>query len=156
MIVDSRNRPHVITYHLPEPFQPDIVRHDPPEAVAKRLRMFHYWRDAEGHWRGGEPLVPLRKRPGVVFDPQDNLIVYHANDGGLKVHRSSSDGQWQTWTSSHLAVPEVELVAAGKPDRWLARDAGIVSFACVLQTAQEGRGFAILDFRVAQGADRGR
>jgi len=151
MIVDSKNRPHVITYHLPEPFRPDIVQHNPPEPVAERLRMFHYWRDAEGHWRGGEPLVPLRRRPGVVFDPQNNMIVYYADNGGLQVHRSSSDDQWQTWTSSHLVVPDVPLVAAGKPDRRLASGAGIVSFACVTQSAQDRRGFAILDFRVTEG-----
>jgi hypothetical protein len=151
MVVDSKNRPHVITYHLPEPFRPDVVQHNPPESVAERLRMFHYWRDAKGQWRGGEPLVPLRKRPGVVFDPHDNMIVYYADNGGLRVHRSSSDDHWQSWTSSHLDVPDVELVAAGKPDRRLARYAGTISFACVTHSAQNRRGFAILDFSITMG-----
>ena len=37
MIIDSKNRPHVITYHLPEPFRPDIVEHGPPESVAQYI-----------------------------------------------------------------------------------------------------------------------
>ena len=92
----------------------------------------------------------LRNRPGVVLDPQDNMIVYYADDGGLKVHRSSADDRWQTWISNRLVVPDVQLVAAGKPDRRLAGSAGIVSFACVTQSAQNRRGFAILDLRGTQ------
>jgi hypothetical protein len=150
MIIDSKNRPHVITYHLPNPLRPDTVEHSPPKAVAEQLRMFHYWRDAEGLWRGGEPLVFLSNRPGVVLDPQDQMIVYYVEDGGLTVHRSSADDRWQTWRSHRLGVPDVQLVAAGKPDRRLAASSGVVSFACVTQSAQNRRGFAILDFRVSQ------
>jgi hypothetical protein len=84
----------------------------------------------------------------VVFDPQDNMIIYHAEDCGLRVHRSLAANQWQTWTSNRLVVPDTQLVASGKPDRRLACSAGIVSFACVTQATENGRGFAILDFRV--------
>jgi hypothetical protein len=148
MVIDSQNRPHVITYHLPEPVRPDVVEHNPPEPLAARLRMFHYWRSADGSWQGGDTGVPLRTRPGVVFDANNRMVVYYAADGGLNVHRATADDGWASWTSQRVQVPTLALVAAGKPDRRLARESGLVSFACVTQTDAQRRGFAIVDLRL--------
>ncbi len=150
MVVDAENRPHVITYKLPSPRKPKLLKHDPPGEIAAGLAMFHYWRDETGTWQGGQPIVPLRKRPGVVFDARGAMIVYHVDGGRLAVHRASADSRWRDWESAEIDVPGVKLVAAGKPDRRLAATRSIVSFAAVVEAEDGRRGFAILDFKVAQ------
>ena len=148
MVIDSRNQPHVITYKLAAPFQPDVLKHDPPADAAAKLHMFHYWRSPDGAWHGGRPIVPLRCRPGVVVDEHDNLVVYYARQGKLVVHSARARESWAEWATCNVEVPGVKLVAAGKPDRLQARAASLLSFACVTKTGPATRGFAIVDFQV--------
>ena len=91
------------------------------------------------------------RNPGVdyvVFDAQDNMIVYRAENGGLTVHWAQADAAWKDWKSAHIDIPGVVLIAAGNPDRRLAATAAVVSFAAVTETAPGQRGFAILDFDI--------
>ena len=150
MVVDSHNRPHVITYKLPEPEKPEKLEHSPPPKIGAKLSMFHYWRDEAGVWHENGPLVPLRRRPGVVVDSRDNLVVYHADAGGLAVHAAASADSWASWKTERLSVPDIRIVKIGKPDRGLAVSSQRLSFVAVTQTAKDKRGIAILDFAVEE------
>ena len=81
MALDSKDRPHVVTYmsrvvHRPAP---ERLRHGPPLHIRKELCFVHYWRSDDGTWRGGDPIAPgpLGVRRGdVVFDRHDNLYFF--------------------------------------------------------------------------------
>ncbi|MFO7904134.1 MAG: BNR repeat-containing protein, partial [Pirellulaceae bacterium] len=81
MVLDSRNRPHVITFHLPEPFRPEQLEHNPPSEVYANLRMHHYWRDDDGRWQGGNTGVPLPDAGSGDHLPHQR--------GGQAVHKAS-------------------------------------------------------------------
>lgn len=150
MVLDSHNRPHVITYKLPKPEKPKKLEHGPPPEIGAKLAMFHYWRDDDGGWHQNGPLLPLRRRPGVVADSHDNLVVYHADDGGLAVHTASAADQWSSWRTERLEVPGAKIVKIGKPDRGLAVAAQRLSFVAITQTAVDRRGVTLLDFAIEQ------
>ncbi|MFW6171423.1 MAG: BNR repeat-containing protein [Planctomycetota bacterium] len=146
MVLDSRNRPHVITYHLTEPFPPERLEHDPPAEVYPKLRMHHYWRDDNGTWQGGNTGVPLRTRPGVVVDDEDSLVVYHVDQGKLRCLLARPEENWRDWKSARMPVPGLTLHKASKPDRYLATAEGILSMVAITREPDGERGLAILDF----------
>jgi hypothetical protein len=148
MVLDHAGRPHVVTFHLPSPERPAELKHSPPPDIAGRLSLYHYWRDAQGAWHENGPVAPLRRRPGVMVDADNNLIVYLAEEGRLRCHIATASSRWTRWSTQRLDIPDLALVKIGKPDRTLDRDGQTLSFVAVTQTSPTQRGFVILDFVV--------
>ena len=150
MTLDSKNQPHVATYHMAEPFRPDDLQHNPPQEVHHRLNYYHYWRDTEGAWRRSQPLplpLPLR-RPMIVAAPDDTMIMYFPTPQGFRAHLARAADQWSTWQTLQLTGPEFSAGDASKPDRRLLREQNILSFTVDPNGKKSGRGMAILDFHV--------
>jgi len=155
MALDRRQRPHVITYHLPDPRPADRPQHDPPAEIAAALRFVHYWRDDDGRWRGGRPITAGREFGGVgrgdiVFDADNTLFFFYAARpdgirpaaGGFICLEARAADDWSSWRSSRLTGPDHSTQDASKHDRTRWREDGILSF-----TVGEGdAGFAIIDF----------
>ena len=153
MALDSRNQPHVATFHLPKPSpKPKKLRHGPPKALSTGLSLFHYWRDAKGVWHKSKPLViPDRaqsgmRRPGIVIDGDDTVYIYWASRQGLRCHVAKAKDKWQTWTTFLMTGPEFTSGDACKHDRRLLREKGILSFTADPTGKKKGKGYAILDF----------
>ncbi len=153
MALDSRGRPHVITFKLPEPRQPDQLKHDPPDVIGKDLRFVHYWRAEDGTWHGGEPITPLNglipgesvRRGDIIFGPDDTLFFYWADrtDGRFRCLEASAIDQWQTWRTYWL-LNDFTGGDASKHDRRRWRDENVLSF-----TARFGeQGFGIVDLQL--------
>jgi hypothetical protein len=148
MALDSGNRPHVVTYKLPSPRKPEVLRHNPPPEIHKDLRFVHYWRADDGAWRGGEPIAAGAEHASVargdmVFSADDTLYLYYADrtSGGFRCLEARAADKWHTWRCYPLARPEVTGKDASKHDRRRWADEGVLSF-----TAQFGRqGFGIVD-----------
>lgn len=148
MALDSRNRPHVVTYKAPAPRRPEKLEHSPPPEIRASLVFVHYWRDDDGRWRGGRQIAPgaPTRRPDVVFDHQDTLYVYWTTPEGFRCLQASADDDWQQWDGYPLTGPDFIATDASKHDRARWRQKGILSF-----TAQpRAGGFAILEFRLAE------
>ena len=146
MAIDPSNRPHVITYKLPQPYKPEELKHSPPRSVRPRFRMFHYWRDDDGAWRGGGPITHLATRPGLVLDLHGNAYVYLASPNGLLCHFAKAADRWRTWTSFTIPGPKVSLLKVSKPDRLRVRRDNVLSCAAITRGANGQRGYAIIDF----------
>lgn len=149
MALDSKNRPHVVTYKLPAPRQPAVLQHNPPADILDDLRVVHYWRADDGTWRGGEPIAAgaecgRRARGDIVFTADDTLyFCYQPKEfqGGFVCLEARAADQWQQWRSYPLAGPEIAGKDASKHDRRRWSKDGILSF-----TAQVGQqGFAMVD-----------
>jgi hypothetical protein len=149
LALDSKNRPHVVTFKLPEARRPAKLAHDPPEEIVRQLRFVHYWRSDDGQWRGGEPIADegargRLRRGDIVFGRDDTLyFVYSPRDSneGFRCLQAAAKDQWQDWVSYPLTGPDVTGLDASKHDRrrWLEK--GILSF-----TVKCGRkGFGIVD-----------
>lgn len=150
MTLDSRNQPHVATYHMETPFVPEVLEHDPPAEARDRLRFFHYWRDGSGRWRRGRPL-PMHNasgRPMLVATPDDSLILYFASRDGFLAHIARAEDHWIHWTTVRLTGPELTANDATKPDRRLLQRRGVLSFTVDARGQQPGRGFGVVDFTV--------
>jgi hypothetical protein len=154
MTIDSRNRIHVATFHMPEPFVPDTLEHNPPDAVVDRLRVYHYWRDGSGTWHSSGPLEDAgrtlehgrQRRPNIVGGENNHVSIYEATSVGYRSHTASETDAYTEWTSAAMTGTEFAGSDAGKHDRRLLRDRGILSFTGE-QTGTEGRTiFAVLDF----------
>ena len=150
MALDSKNRPHVITYKLPSPQKPDELAHNPPAEIFQDLRFVHYWRSEDGTWRGGEPIVETEEgnvaRGDIVFGADDTLYFVHPDRkrAGFRCLESRAADEWQRWRTHLLPVENVSGRDASKHDRGLWTKEGILSF-----TAQFGRqGFGIIDLRL--------
>ena len=149
MALDSKQRPHVVTYKLPAPQRPDKLQHNPPPDIDRRLRAVHYWRADDGRWLGGEPIgagVEYGRvaRGDIIFDARDTLYFFYqpkaAKDGFVCLEAKAED-RWERWRSYLLAGPEIAGMDASKHDRSRWRTDGILSI-----TAKAGeRGFAIVD-----------
>jgi hypothetical protein len=148
MGLDSRNRPHVITYKLPSPRKPDELRHDPPPEIRRDLRFVHYWRADDGSWRGGEPIPAAPEggsvtRGDILFGADDTLYFFHADrtQGVFRCLEARAADQWQHWQSYALTGSDVTGKDASKHDRRRWAEEGVLSF-----TAQLGsQGFGIVD-----------
>ena len=150
MTLDSRNQPHVATYHMQEPFAPEVLQHDPPAEVRHRLHYFHYWRDPSGAWHRSQPLPMLSSssRPMLVAAPDDSLILYFPSPRGFMAYVAHPRDSWTEWTLLQLTGPELTANDASKPDRRLLRERGTLSFTVDPKGLEPGRGFAIVDFNI--------
>jgi hypothetical protein len=155
MTLDSHNQPHVATYHMAEPFEPEDLQHNPPLDEQHRLNYYHYWRDADGVWHRSQPLpLPLpRRRPMIIAAPDDTMIIYFATHEGFQAHVARAADRWSQWKTVHLTGPELTVNDATKPDRRLLRDRNILSFTADPNGQQPGRGMAIVDFCVDRLVD---
>jgi hypothetical protein len=154
MALDSKNRPHVMTYKLSEPERPNKLQHSPPEEILQKLRFVHYWRADDGRWRGGEPIEdgtefgPLR-RGDMVFGEDDTLFFFYHPRGagcGFICLESAAADQWTKWRGYPLTGPQIRGEDASKHDRrrW-ARDR-VLSL-----TAKKGdRDFTIVDLQLQE------
>lgn len=150
MTIDRAGQPHVVTFHLATPERPvGKLAHDPPPEIGARLSLFHYWRTPDGSWHSGGPVTPLRTRPGILCDRDDNLIVFYAKAGKAMVHVALSGTGWQSWQHAEVAIPGVSLVDVSKPDLGRMQRDGVLSFALVTAEAGGKRGFALADFALA-------
>ncbi len=148
MALDSRSRPHVVTYKLPGTHRPAKLRHGPPPEIRRQLRFVHYWRDDAGVWQGGEPIAPrdaVVRRPDVVLDRDDNLYFYFPTGKGFQCLHARSGEKWKKWSVSMLTGPEITANDAAKHDRVLWQGKGILSFSA-WRAGKAGKRFAILDF----------
>ncbi len=150
MTLDSRNQPHVATYHMAEPWEPEDLQHDPPAAEQHRLNYYHYWRDEDGSWHRSEPLpMPSpRRRPMIVSSPDDTIIIYFTSREGFQAHVARAEDRWSRWQTLRLTGPEFVVNDATKPDRRLLHEQGILSFTVDPRGRQPGRGLAILEFEL--------
>jgi len=145
MALDSKGRPHVVTFKLPDVYRPKKLEHSPPADVIKRLRFVHYWRDDDGTWRGGEPIDPKghrTKRPDVVFDNRNTLTFVYTTPDGLRCLRSHAADGWRRWSHHAMTGPDLTCNDASKHDRARWREQGILS----ITARPNPKGFAILDF----------
>lgn len=149
MALDSGNRPHVMTFKLPVPRQPEQLGHDPPAAIRQDLRFVHYWRADDGTWRGGEPIDAQIAghsvaRGDMVFDADDTLYFYWADraDGGFRCLEARANDQWQSWRSYPLLDGDVTGWDASKHDRTRWSTLGVLSFTA--RFGQEGLGIVDL------------
>ena len=156
MTLDRHNQPHVATFHMQEPWVPDELVHNPPSHVYDRFYPFHYWRDSDGQWHTSGALQdPTRsietwgrqRRPNIVVDQNGNLIVYYATDIGYRFHKANEADRYQSWEHGALTGSEFAATDAGKHDRRLLRDSGILSFTAETRDGDR-TGFAVLDFEV--------
>jgi hypothetical protein len=155
MTLDSKNQPHVATYHMAEPFRPDRLEHNPPADQQHRLNYYHYWRDEDGNWHRSQPLpLPMpRRRPMIVAAPDDTMIIYFTTNEGFQAHVARAADRWSRWQTVRLTGPELTVNDATKPDRRLLRDQNILSFTVDPQGQEPGRGVAIVDFDVQRLLD---
>jgi hypothetical protein len=145
MALDSRGRPHVITYKLPGVYRPEKLEHGPPADVRKQLCFFHFWCDDDGTWRGGDAIDPggfLTKRVDAVFDERGTLYFFYPTERRFRCMVSQAGDVWSRWSSHPLTGADLTSNDASKHDRVRWRDEGVLSFTA---KAEPG-GFAILDF----------
>ncbi len=149
MTLDSNNNPHVATYHMEEPYEPEDLQHGPPAEALDRLNYYHYWRDSNGEWHRSEPLpMPTRRRPMIVAAPDDTIVIYFATNDGFMCHVARAEDNWSEWESFRLTTSEFTATDATKPDRRLLAQENILSFTADPRAEQEGRGFAFLDWNM--------
>jgi hypothetical protein len=147
MALDSKNRPHVVTFKAAAPRRPVRLEHNPPKEIRESLMFFHYWRDDDGTWRGGRPIEPgaRTRRPDIVFDKRDTMYFYWATPEGFRCLQASAGDAWRKWTGYALTGPAFTGTDASKHDRVRWRENGILSFTA----RPKAGGFAILDFTLS-------
>lgn len=149
MTLDSNNNPHVATFHMEEPFEPQDVQHDPPAEALDRLNYYHYWRDNTGEWRRSEPLpMAGRRRPMIAAAPDDTIVIYFSTNDGFVCHVAHADDAWSTWRSFRLGGPQWRVNDTTKPDRRRLREENILSFSADPRAQEPGSGFGFLDFDI--------
>jgi hypothetical protein len=149
MALDSKGRPHVLTFRHPRGHRPQKLEHGPPPEIRRELCFVHYWRAGDGTWRGGAPIAPGplgARRVDVVFDGEDTLFFYYPTGGGFRYFVSGADGAWRAWSGPlPLTGPELTGRDASKHDRRRWSEEGILSFTVKVKPG----GFAVLDFERA-------
>jgi hypothetical protein len=152
MTLDAHNQPHIATFHMAEPFVPDDLAHDPPVDVLDRLAIHHYWRDVDGAWHNSGPILhaPEKderiRRPIIVTDAHNNIIIYTGSSKGYACHVAFSIDQYQTRTTFQLTHPHYKITDASKPDRHLLKNEGVLSFVVDPSGELEKHAFALIDF----------
>lgn len=146
MTLDSSNQPHVATFHLEEPFEPEHLQHDPPASVQHRLNYYHYWRDDLGTWHRSDPLPKHGRRPAIVAAPDDTIVIYFLTGEGFMCHVARAEDRWRHWQTFRLTGPEFGGSDVSKPDRRLLAEDTVLSFTADPKARESGRGFALLDF----------
>jgi uncharacterized protein (DUF2249 family) len=99
--LDSHNRIHVVTFHLPDaaPGQANW------EATRKQTHYFHYWREGPGKWRRNE-MDFNGSRPQLWFDAADNAYLVFVGDRFnpspyLSIAMATAGSRWQDWKVVH-------------------------------------------------------
>jgi hypothetical protein len=156
MALDQSGQPHVATFHMEEPYRPDVLEHDPPGEVLHRLAIHHYWRDAKGAWHNSGPIlhapVPGERirRPIIVTDTSNNVLIYASSSKGHLCHTALAKDHYQTRSTFQLTDSQYHATDASKPDRRLLKTEGILSFTVDPSSDSERRAFAIADFSLAR------
>jgi hypothetical protein len=154
MTLDVQNQPHVATFHMTAPWIPDPLVHDAPAEVYDRFRPYHYWRDLAGTWHTSGPILdPDReiakwgrmRRPNIVADRNSNITVYYATDQGYRGHTTLASSGYAEWNHFAMTGDEFGATDAGKHDRRLLRDRGILSFTAEPQLQEGQTAFALVD-----------
>jgi hypothetical protein len=117
--VDSQNRIHLATFHLPEgvPEQPTW------EASRHKSKFFHYWRDKSGAWER-TMIDAIGSRPQLWFDGDDNAYLIFCGDRyhpapDLSIWTASAKSVWSDWRLLHaekgrfFGQPQVDRHAPG-------------------------------------------
>lgn len=150
MTLDSKNQPHVALFRLPGTYKPKELKHNPPPDVCERLRFFHYWRGANGTWHSSGPLNMPKgltvKRPNIVLDSEDRVIIYWASQRGFRCYVANAADEWQDWKILSLTGPEFTSSDVSKHDRRLLMKKGILSFTAGSKGGNKGSCYSILDF----------
>jgi len=152
MALDSKNRPHVVTYQLPATQRPEPLQHSPPAEIRQQLRVVHYWRADDGRWRGGERIAACAEfgyvaRGDAVFDADDTLYFFYQpkeSTGGFVCLQSPAASDWTDWRGYSLAGSEIGGLDASKHDRSRWAQSGILSITAQIRAG----GFAIIDLKL--------
>lgn len=163
MTLDHENHPHVATFHMTETWIPEELVHNPPAEVYDRFFLHHYWQSGSGTWQGSGPIVdPARdvatqgrlRRPNIVTDAENNVIIYHATEQGYRCHTARASESYAEWSSFAMTGTEFGATDAGKHDRRLLLDRGILSFTAEPTIVDGQTAFAILDFEMGNLSDK--
>lgn len=115
--VDSRGRVHVVLWQQP----PDAAA---SSADMSTWRYLHHWRDERGEWHQRQ-LPFFGRKPSVVVDRDDNLVLvftkpadpeYHGKDSGGPLHviTASAADRWGAWRElyrsgdSYVGEPRID------------------------------------------------
>ncbi len=95
--VDSRNRIHVVTLHMPDA----LPRQADWESTREKAHYFHYWRDDQGKWRSSE-MNFNGGRPQLWFDAADNAYLIFVGDRfnpspSLSIAAATAKSGWTDW-----------------------------------------------------------
>lgn len=95
--VDSQDRIHLVTFHLPD----DAPRQADWETTREKARYFHYWRASDGKWQRNE-MNFIGSRPQLWFDKNDNAYVVFVGDRfnpspELSIAAASAKSRWADW-----------------------------------------------------------
>ena len=157
MTLDHHNQPHVATFHMQDPWRPDVLVHNPPPEVFDRFFPYHYWRDVDGGWHSSGAIIdPDRdidtwgrmRRPNIVVDKENRVVIYYATATGYRCHTASPSDGYSTWGHFAMTGNEFGATDAGKHDRRLLRDRGILSFTGEPGVKEGQTAFAVIDFEV--------
>lgn len=155
MTVDSKNRPHVATFHREEPFVPEEIGHHPPPEAREGFRYFHYWRGDDGAWHRSQPL-PMPgglRRPMIVATPDDAIVIYFSTSAGFQAYLAQAEDDWEEWRHLRLTGPEFRVNDISKPDRNRLREENVLSFTVDPRGGKEGSAFGFLDFDLSRIAE---
>ena len=99
--VDSRNRIHLATFHLPD----DVPQQANWAATRSKAHYFHYWRDDKGEWHRNE-MDFIGSRPQLWFDKKDNAYLVFVGDRfnpspDLSIAAASAKSRWTDWKVIH-------------------------------------------------------
>jgi len=86
------------------------------------------------------------KRPEIVVDKSDTLIIYWATPAGFHCYVAEAADSWKNTTLLRMTGPEFTAGDACKHDRRLLSDKGVLSFTADPAGGTEDDGYAILDF----------
>ena len=155
MTLDHNNQPHVATFHMREPWIPDELVHNAPANVYDRFYPHHYWRDSDGVWHGSgaidDPERDIEKwgrqrRPNIITDKANNVILYYATAQGYRCHVAQASDGYKNWEHFAMTGTEFGQTDAGKHDRRLLRDRGVLSFTAEPGVKEGQTAFAVVDF----------
>ncbi len=116
--IDSENRIHLATFHLPD----DVPSQSGWEASRAKSKFFHYWRDDDGRWKRN--LIPaIGSRPQLWLDGADNAYLVFCGDRFhqspyLSIWGASTGDDWQSWKLVHqeegpfFGQPQVDRYSA--------------------------------------------
>jgi hypothetical protein len=144
--IDSRNRIHTVTAHLPD----TVPSQSNWESTRKKTHYFHYWRDTNGKWHRNE-MSFIGSRPQLWFDRSDNAYLVFVGDrfnpsAKLSIAAASSKSQWSDWK----VIYEEPGPFSGQPqiDRYGSAD---VLTVYIQETPRSGVGTSsplrIIDFK---------